>query len=280
VFCTAPARYLEVAGANTQVQYNNAGVFGANANFTYVAGTNTIGFGNITGSGLSMLVQTKAPTATDDVTFNYLDFFGRSAAKSNTSGQTIRFVSGAGNGTGNGGGVNFGGGNSTSGIGGGISLTTGSGTSGGSFVASLGGGSTGTGGGFTLTAGACLTGTGGSILFTGGSGTLGGSIQLQVGASSSVSGAFGRFETSGPLQSAGIYNNNFGQYTIECSDDDTNGVTIGFFGAAPAIQQNTAIATITRTAVAGGNAVDDNDKFGGYTIGQIVTALKAYGLLA
>jgi hypothetical protein len=45
-------------------------------------------------------------------------------------------------------------------------------------------------------------------------------------------------------------------------------------------QQTTAIATVARTAVAGGNAVDDNDTFGGYTIGQIVTALKAYGLLA
>jgi hypothetical protein len=96
VFCTAPAKYLDTfsstnqgvvpasgggtanflradgsfaappatapAGSTTQIQYNNAGAFGADANFTFTSGTNTLTTGNITGSGTtSMVIQSKAP---------------------------------------------------------------------------------------------------------------------------------------------------------------------------------------------------------------------------
>jgi hypothetical protein len=77
-----------------------------------------------------------------------------------------------------------------------------------------------------------------------------------------------------------VYSNNVLQNILELDDDNAIGVRVGFFGVTPHLQADTSIATIARTAVAGGNAVDDNDTFGGYTIGQIVTALKAYGLLA
>lgn len=53
---------------------------------------------------------------------------------------------------------------------------------------------------------------------------------------------------------------------------------LGFYGVTPVVQQNTGIASAARTGV-GGAAVQANDTFGGYTIGQIVTALKNYGLL-
>ena len=43
VFCTAPAAYLLPAGANTQIQYNNSGAFGASSNLTYNAATTTLG---------------------------------------------------------------------------------------------------------------------------------------------------------------------------------------------------------------------------------------------
>jgi len=65
-----------------------------------------------------------------------------------------------------------------------------------------------------------------------------------------------------------------------------NTVCAGFFGASPAPQQTPALAIgSSRVAVAGGNAVDDNDTFTGgvgttgYTIGQVVGALKNFGFL-
>jgi hypothetical protein len=48
------------AGANTQVQYNNNGVFGAEADFAYVAGTNTLTVGNISGNAANFSLVTPA----------------------------------------------------------------------------------------------------------------------------------------------------------------------------------------------------------------------------
>jgi hypothetical protein len=58
------------AGANTQVQFNNAGSFGASANFTYTTGTSTLGLGTAgklsignTAGTFSTTIQAGASTA-------------------------------------------------------------------------------------------------------------------------------------------------------------------------------------------------------------------------
>jgi hypothetical protein len=99
VFCTAPAAYLLPPGANTQVAYNNAGLPGASANFTYTSGTNTVSFGNITGSALSMTIQPKVPTSLEDPGTLLLQ--GSNATKTNTNGGSITLKPGAKTGTGN-----------------------------------------------------------------------------------------------------------------------------------------------------------------------------------
>ena len=63
-----------------------------------------------------------------------------------------------------------------------------------------------------------------------------------------------------------------------------NGGPVGFFGQTPATQQTAAVNTTT-TAAGSTTAVYVNTTFPGasgstaYSIGDIVTALKAYGLL-
>ena len=63
-----------------------------------------------------------------------------------------------------------------------------------------------------------------------------------------------------------------------------NGGPVGFFGVTPATQQGAAVNTTT-TAAGSTTAVYTNTTFPGssgstaYSIGDIVTALKAYGLL-
>jgi hypothetical protein len=97
VFCTAPAAYLLPPGANTQVAYNNAGLPGASANFTYVSGTNTVSFGNITGSALGMTIQPLAPTSVQDA--GILAITTRNAVKANSTGGRLTVNTGAGTGT-------------------------------------------------------------------------------------------------------------------------------------------------------------------------------------
>lgn len=57
------------------------------------------------------------------------------------------------------------------------------------------------------------------------------------------------------------------------------GTSLGFFGATPVAQPTTAIAAATFTANAG-TAVNDASTFDGYTLNQIVKALRNVGLLA
>jgi hypothetical protein len=98
VFCTAPAAYLLPPGATTQVAYNNAGLPGASSNFTYDSATNTVTFGNITGSALAMTIQPKAPTVLELA--GKITLQGSAAQQSNTDGGSLELVSGVGNGTG------------------------------------------------------------------------------------------------------------------------------------------------------------------------------------
>jgi hypothetical protein len=131
VFCTAPAKYLDTftstnqgvvpasgggtttflradgsfaappttapAGATTQIQYNNAGAFGANANFFYTSGTNTVSFGNLTGSALAMTIQPLAPTSVQDA--GILAITTQNAVKANSTGGRLTVNTGTGTGT-------------------------------------------------------------------------------------------------------------------------------------------------------------------------------------
>jgi len=54
---------------------------------------------------------------------------------------------------------------------------------------------------------------------------------------------------------------------------------LAFYGDTPIVQPTTAVASATATH-GSGQAVKDDSTFGGYTIGQIVTALQTLGLLA
>ena len=54
---------------------------------------------------------------------------------------------------------------------------------------------------------------------------------------------------------------------------------IGFWNAAPIVQPTTAVASATRTG-GGGTALTDSDTFDGYTIAQVVKALRNMGALA
>lgn len=69
-----------------------------------------------------------------------------------------------------------------------------------------------------------------------------------------------------------------GATALAVSDDGTN-TLLSFFGAAPVLRPTAGIAAAAFAAGAG-TPVLENSTFGGYTLGQVVAALKALGLLA
>lgn len=54
---------------------------------------------------------------------------------------------------------------------------------------------------------------------------------------------------------------------------------IGFWNVTPIVQPTTAVTSATRVG-GGGTTVTDTDTFDGYTIAQLVQALKNIGILA
>jgi len=89
---------LTPPGSTGNVTYNNDGVPGASSNFTYNAGTNTVTFGNLTGSALDMTIQPRAPTVLENP--GTLRLQGRDAVKANTRGGAILLQGGNKTGTG------------------------------------------------------------------------------------------------------------------------------------------------------------------------------------
>lgn len=267
VFSDVPGRQMatwnaNTGGTNTRVPFGaGSGVLNESANFTYDSATNTLTLGNVTGTALGMTIQTKAPTVLENP--GALTLAARAATKANTSGGTVVLTAGDGTGTARGGGLEINSGScSGSGAGGDFVLTAGNGGSG--------------GGNFSLTAGVAndAGGVGGAFVLQGGpaygAGGIGGDFTFLPGFGAGRSGFIGIQPPSGAT------------FCFQGSDDGAN-TTIRFFavgdGSDLVPQQTTAIASASRTAV-GGAAVNTNDTFGGYTIGQVVTALKAYGLLA
>jgi len=263
VFCTAPAAYLLPPGANTQVGFNNAGLPGANANFTYNLATNTLTTGNITGSALGMTIQPKAPLVTE--LSGDLSFLTRNAAIANGNSGNINFTTGTSLGTGEAGtiffsarAVQFTMRTVTSGAAGNLQAAAGQGvTAGGSFIMSGGRctGAGGTAGGFTLNGGNASNATG-----------IPGGVQLNAGFNENT-GFGAKIEL---VAGAG---------TAITVDDDSVEPRVGFFAATPAVQQTTATASATRAAVTGTTA-NVGDTYDSYTLAQVVKALRNYGLLA
>ena len=144
----------QAAGSTTQIQYNNAGAFGASANFTYTSGTNTLTTGNITGSATSMIIQPRAVTSGNG---GYLELNTRSGASTNSNGGDLNFNLGAGYGTGSGG--NF-------------VLLTGNVSSDNGAVFIINGATPGVGGAVVVGSGYAGTGAGGDYQFYLGGGAL------------------------------------------------------------------------------------------------------------
>lgn len=176
------------ASPTTSVQFNNAGAFGGSANFTYNTGTNTVSFGNITGSALAMTIQPLAPTSGSA---GALTVQARAGVATNGAGGALNLTAGSSVGTANGG--NFtctaGNGNINAGANGGsMFFTGGSGYFGGGMIFAAGAG------GFS----------GGNLSFAGGSGSNGGSVGFTSGAG--TSGSAGNFSFSTAVGNLGSGN--------------------------------------------------------------------------
>ena len=194
------------AGTNTQVQYNNSGSLGANANFTYDSGTNTLTTGNITGSALPMTIQPRAPTALENA--GTLTLRGRDATAATRSGGSIVLTAGdslttgtpgeifmtAGDAAGVAGGFTMAAGNGNAG--GSFQLTSGSGGAEGGALFSMDGGINGVAGGsFAMGAGYGGNAAGGSFLmYLAGGITDDGYMEWQ----DSLGTPFMRFQTAAP----------------------------------------------------------------------------------
>lgn len=79
-------------GADTNVQFNDAGAFGGDANFSFDAGTNTLAFGNFTASSFTPTFQPKALSVGTEVSsFNITGL----AYNSLTTATTINITGGS-----------------------------------------------------------------------------------------------------------------------------------------------------------------------------------------
>lgn len=143
-------------------------------------------------------------------------------------------------------------------------------TNGAGTVTSVGG--TGTVNGLTLT---------GTVTSTGNL-TLGGTLDLSappaIGGGTAAAGTFTTLTANTSLTMADAAN-----IVVNATTGTKIGTAtsqkIGFFNAAPVVQQTTAVSAAAFVANTSG-IVDDTATFGGYTMGQVVAALKNLGLLA
>lgn len=290
------------AGSTTQVQYNNAGAFGASSNFTYDSATNTLTLGSITGSALAMTIQPRAPTMLEDA--GTLAITTRAAAKANSGGGLLKINTGAGLGNGQGGALWAQTGSSGTDFSGDIFFSTYNPTTptksgsivlrtdqaptnysdgsvrlacnyGSMAIASFGfefflaqddfgagipglfkaGDNNLAGsapGGLTFTAGNDTTFTlpGGDITFVPGNGSASGNLVFQDGSNREV------------IKIGNVGGNR----------------AISFYGVALLARPTTASASSTRAAVIG-TVANVGDTYDGYTLAQVVKALRNLGLL-
>lgn len=237
-----PAKWSPVvtgpAGANTQIQFNNSGVLGASADFTFNSGTRTLNIGstgaflmepvvNAAGAGRGLTIRSGGSSLAGN-SGGALDMRA-GASNGAATGATVFLTGGSGGTTGLGGAVQIAGGagGSTSGQGGAITITGGAPTNGiGGSVSMLGGNGVGTnraGGTAGVNGGDGIgSGAGGLASLTGGNGAgtgLGGNANVTGGtsASAAVSGA--------ASVSSGVNNGTgpSGQTTIKTGDTNNGG---------------------------------------------------------
>lgn len=103
-----------------------------------------------------------------------------------------------------------------------------------------------------------------------------GTIKFTAGGSSTVHWTI---NSNGNLEANNAINMVFGTTTGTKIGTATS-QKIGFWNATPIVQPTTAVAAATFAAVAGGSTIDTNDTFDGYTVGQVVKALRNLGILA
>jgi len=170
------------AGANTEVQYNNAGAFGASSLFTWNNTTQTLTLGQ------NPLITTSAGST--------IQMGAQAAGTTTSNGNVAQITGGSGGSTsGNGGDSYVVGGTASNGNGGSVFLSGRNGT-----------GTDRSGGGVTITAGNNTgTGTGGSVQINAGAAATGtpGSIQLRTGPSGGTDRLFINGNGSWGLGAAG-----------------------------------------------------------------------------
>lgn len=174
--CQTPASGGSVAGSDTQVQFNDGGAFGADADFTWAKTTNTLTLGAV---GTPAIIT--------------------GAANSGAAGTLLSIIgSGSSNSGSAGGAVAMTGGTSSDGVGGAVNVTGGAGA-----------GTNRLGGVATLTGGASIgssTGAGATVRGGAGGATgLGGGANLVGGAGGATSGAGGDASVNGgvPIEGNG-----------------------------------------------------------------------------
>ena len=136
----------------------------------------------------------------------------------------------------------------------------------------------------TATAGGAVTvrggnasagGNGGALTLVGGAGSalsgVGGAVNITPGAGNIAGGG-----TNGTLTLKSNATANPNVITIK--DDGSTGAQLGFFTATPIVRPTTAI-TGTAPVTNSGTTVNTGTTFEGYTLAQVVTALKTLGLL-
>lgn len=273
------------AGANTQIQFNNAGAFGATAGFSYDTSSSIYTFNiapaNITQVSLEPVAPTGSQTSTN------IRLRTRDASATNAASGGISVFTGRGNGTGGSGSVTFTTGVSPSGTAGQIRFISGNGAVyGGNMLFDAGSGtSNGTGGTIQMSAGrAAGTGSGGGFELQGGNapgtGFGGGFYMASGGATSGVSGDFQLLVGGGGASSGSIYmgtDSNSACLTI--TEDGSAASQMGFFNAAPVTQPTTATGSATFVVNSGGS-IHPTSTFDGYTLAQVVRALRDLGILA
>lgn len=209
------------AGANTQIQYNNSGVLGASADFTFTSGSRTLNVGstgafliepvvNAAGAGRALTIRSggsslagnsggtldiRAGIANGAASGASAQITGGGAGTTGTGGAVQIFGGAGGSTSGNGGGVTITGNTPTNGTGGPVSLIGGDGAAtnhAGGAAGVQGGNSVGnsTGGAASLTGGNALaTGLGGPVNITGGasnSTNTGGAVTISGGVNNST----------------------------------------------------------------------------------------------
>ena len=177
------------AGADTQIQFNDAGAFGASASFTWAKTTNVLTLGSAATPALVTTPVGAANTSGVNLTIK------TGAGTGTGSGAVLNLNSGLAGATGAGGLINItsGAGGATSGAGGAIAVTAGNSTAGNSTGGAINitaGSSTGTGQGASANVIGGVGGTAAGSIGGGGAACIGGNAGVGSGGDGGAAGLF------------------------------------------------------------------------------------------